>query len=251
MAKANERKARKAKARQEAIRKRKAAATAQPRALRQAPDLAEALSTRHPLVGYFVNDNWAETRLASVHVIREAPSGQVLGGFLVDLMWLGLKDAYGRHGELNALDTLVTTLRKNNPALSLVPMEPDVAVNLIRGGAAWAQRWHYPLPSDLDLWMRLVDPAPAAGLDFSMFGEGGERPQIFGTPEEVARYEHLDIEDQEILPPEDEIEAEAEALAGPPGGQAAGPGGLWLPGGQAPGAARLWLPGGRRDEENT
>src|SRR3954451_24952295 len=96
-------KAAKAKARKEAIRKQKAQSSAQPRIYRENPGLAEALSTRHPLVGYYVNPDWEEARMASIHCIRQTLDGQVFAGFLVDLAWKGTKDAYGNFGTNNAL----------------------------------------------------------------------------------------------------------------------------------------------------
>jgi hypothetical protein len=251
MAKPTDRKARKAKARQEAIRKQKATTTAQPRLFRQNPGLAEALSARHPLVGYFVNQDWTTGRMASVHVIREAESGQVFAGFLVDLMWRGTKDAYGRHGLIDALAELQSRIDARHPEAALVPLDKDAAVNVIRGGIAWARQWRLALPADLDIWLRLVDPAPAWGLDMGIFGDASGHPIVMGTPEEVARIARL-------LPPGADIVEEAfdeeEEFAGeeaPPR-----PGGLWLPGDNLWGAedaeppeeeprgpGGLWLPG--------
>src|SRR5205814_6377597 len=135
----------------------------------QHPGLGAALSTRYPLVGYFVNDDWTETRLASVHVIREADTGGVVGGFLVDLLERGLKDVYGNYGRAGVLDELQQRATKRGHAV--VPLEAETAVNLIRGGVAWAQRWRFPLPADTALWLRLVDQAPAWGLDLGVFGD--------------------------------------------------------------------------------
>lgn len=246
-------KAQKAKARQEAIRKQKATQAAQPRVLRQQPGLAEALSTRWPLLGYFANEDWAETHMASVYVIREAPSGQVFGGFLVDLLWVGTKDVFGSYAAVDVLGELQRRLRDRDSDVRMVPIAPETGVNLIRSGIEWARRWHYSLPDDLNLWLRLVDPAPSWGLDLTVFGENGERPIIMGTPEDVAHHEGWDLEDLEIAP---DLASgygtviDAETVPLPPPAGAAPASGLWLPPGAAPptGAAparRLWLPGDR------
>ena len=244
MAKSKDRKAQKAKARQESLRKQKAAVAAQPRMLRQNPDLAEALSPKHPLLGYYVNRDWAEARMASVHVIREAPSGQVFSGFLVDTAWRGTKDSYGNFAMVDALAELQERMGQSDPELTLVPLAPEAAVNLIRGGVAWARRWRYPLPAELDIWLRLVDPAPAWGLDMGMFGEGGERPITLGSLDEVARMGRLDPNDIRILPPEgldwpddDDLEdaEDEEELADPALSYLDAPAsGLWLPPGVSP-----------------
>src|SRR5689334_766122 len=126
-------KAKKAKQRKEANRKRKAAVISQPRVLRQNPGLAESLSTRFPLLGYYVNDDWQTAKMASVHVIRDAPSGQVHGSFLVDMLEKGTKDSFGNYGELDALGDLQRSLRENHMDFSLIPLAPATAINLIRG----------------------------------------------------------------------------------------------------------------------
>jgi hypothetical protein len=236
-------KAQKAKARKEALRKQKASASAQPRAFRREPELAAALSTRHPLVGYFVNPGWAEARMASIHVVREAESGQVFAGFLVDIAWVGTKDAYGNYGAIDA----IAELQQHQPQ-EIERIDQATAVNLIRGGVAWARRWRYPLPADLDMWLRLVDPLAAGDPDLTVFGENGEKPIILGTLEEVARYEGLDLRDLEIVDDEDdEIEVKAEddeieVIDAQPH-----PSGLWVPGrpdpaAEAPRKSGLWLP---------
>ena len=187
MGKSKDHKAQKAKARQEALRKQKAAVTAQPRFLREHPGLSAALSTRHPLVGYFVNDDWERAHMASVHVIRETETGQVYAGFLVDIWWRGLKDCFGNYDQEDMLPEFRRGARERGH--DLIPLDPATAVNLIRGGLAWAQRYRYPLPDRYEYWLRLVDPLPTDGPDLTVFGENGERPIILGTLEEVERIE--------------------------------------------------------------
>jgi len=209
MGKSKDHKAAKAKARQEALRKQKAAVAAQPRLLRQHPSLAAALSPRHPLIGYFVNDDWIESRLASIHIIREADTGEVAAGFLVDLLERGLKDAYGNYGRAGVLNELQDSAQKRGHAV--VPLATETGVNLIRGGVAWAQRWHFPLPAEYALWLRLVDPVPAWGLDLGVFGEGGERPIRPLTREEYDRA----VQQGDLVP--EEPPEEPGALWRPPG----------------------------------
>lgn len=237
MGKSKDHKAQKAKARQEALRKQKAAVTAQPRFLREHPGLGAALSTRHPLVGYFVNDDWESAHMASVHVIRETETGQVYAGFLVDIWWRGLKDCFGNYDQDDMLPEFRRHARERGH--DLIRLDPATAVNLIRGGLAWAQRFHYPLPTHYEYWLRLVDPAPAEGLDLTVFGENGERPIILGTLEEVERIEgprmrgralpapgaEAEADEDEGDEEEDEEEADADA---PEDDSRSGP--RWLPG---------------------
>ncbi|MDQ2808257.1 MAG: hypothetical protein M3Z04_15295 [Chloroflexota bacterium] len=183
-------KAQKAKARQQAIRKQKAQVNAQPRILRENPGLGPALSPRHPLVGYFVNEDWEVAKMASVHCVRDAGDGQVIASFLVDTAWKGTKDCFGESGLGNAIAELEDRLadmadRHGNLPVKIVPVDAPVAVNLIRGGIAWARQQRQLLPHDLDLWLRLVDPLPPGGPDLSGFGNGAGQPLIIGTLDEL------------------------------------------------------------------
>ncbi len=194
-------KAQKAKARQQAIRKQKAQAGAQPRIFRENPGLGAALSPRHLLVGYFVNEDWRAAKTASIHCIREAGDGQVIASFLVDLSWKGTTDCYGRSGLGNALAELEQRLAEveeehDEVPTKLVSLDTAVAVNLIRGGVAWARQLHRPLPHDLELWLRLVDPLPPAGPDLSIFGDGAGNPIILDTFDESL---HADVSLDELL----------------------------------------------------
>jgi hypothetical protein len=190
----------KAKARKEAIRKQKAQGSAQPRVYRENPGLGAALSTRHPLVGYYVNPDWEEMGMAVVHCIRQAPAGQVLAGFLVDLAWKGTKDCFGTFGDGDALTELEarrkeSAIHHGEPYHKLVPLDAADAVNMIRGGVVWARQQRQRLPSDLDRWLRVVDPLPPEGPDLTLFGDGEGHPVILGTPEELG----LDADEWDLL----------------------------------------------------
>jgi hypothetical protein len=215
--------------------------------LRRNPGLAEALSTRHPLLGYYVNENWAETRMASIHVIRDADTGQVFGGFLVDLAWLGMKDAYGSYAEPDVLGELQRRARPGAPAL--VPIDPELGVTIIRGGVAWAERLDYALPEDLHLWLRVVDPIPPHGISTALFGDGQGHPVIIGTPAELEAA-GFDLDELEVLDERDD-EEEPDPVPMPPRRRRSN---LWLPGGPPPdpddppddlprAPSGLWLPG--------
>src|SRR6476620_9926346 len=107
--------------------------------------------------------------MAGVVVVREAETGQVFASFLVNTMWRGLKDCFGNYALADALDELESHQRPGQPGY--VPLDPTLAITLIRGGLAWAQRFHYPLQAQYEMWLRLVDPAPAEGLDLRFFGD--------------------------------------------------------------------------------
>lgn len=209
-------KAQKAKARQQAIRKQKAQVTAQPRILRENPGLGAALALRHPLVGYFINKDWADTKIASVHCIRTADDGQVVASFLVDTAWQGTTDCYGESGLGDALGEWNNRLAdaadlSGKPALQLVPVDAALAINLIRGGIAWARQQRRSLPNNLDLWLRAVDPLPPAGPDLRVFGDGQGKPVIADDRDELLLGDEL-LDDEIVWADEDEWDAEDDGI---------------------------------------
>jgi hypothetical protein len=152
------------------------------------------------------------------------------------------------HGDWGRAGT-VEDIRKHIPAdaeFEFAEIGSEAAVNLIRGGVAWARQHHHPLPADYELWLRLVDPAPAWGLDLGVFGDGGRA--LTRDEAESGLYSRSPL----YLPatPDDAVPT-AEAL----GGLWARPAALWVPGAEvdetadeaplpaAPPRPTLWLPG--------
>ncbi|MEE4261595.1 MAG: hypothetical protein V2I56_02825 [Desulfobacteraceae bacterium] len=163
-----------------------------PKMLRRDPALRKALNYRHPLVACRINKDWQEHGMALVIVARGAPTGIVYSGFLLDLLGLGLKDAMGDYGvseyelgEFEFLDGVHGT--------DLIACDYDLAADLVYGGLAWARKWHFRLPKDYKVWMRLLDPPKNDDIDLQHFGHNG-KPLLIGGPEDLDIYLNDDFD---------------------------------------------------------
>ncbi len=143
-----------------------------PSLLRKDPLLHEALHHRHPLVACRINENWREAKSAMVHVVREAPTGKILAGFLVDLLEFGLKDVSGDADMAQSdLEELWHDAQRRGSAM--VPCDYTLAHQLVHGGIMWARISGFRLPKELKIWIRLMEPAHGEELDLELFGDHG------------------------------------------------------------------------------
>lgn len=171
MAKQNKRQKRNKK-RKMLVKQERSRRQALPSLLRKDPLLNEALNHRYPLVDCRINENWREAKSAMVHVVREATTGKILAAFLVDLLEFGLKDVWGdadmAQGELEEL--WIEARRRGS---AVVPCEYTLAHQLVHGGIMWARKSGFRLPKELNIWIRLMEPAHGEELDLDLFGDHG------------------------------------------------------------------------------
>ena len=179
-----------AKRRKEIRKRQKAKKTSLPALLRQEPLLLEALNYHHPLVTCLINENWRENRMASIYVIRDAPTGFVFSSFLVDLAGLGLKDAWGNYGLSEAeIERLKLKASANDD--TLIPCEPSVANTIVHGGITWAKKWNFRLPKEHKIWLRLLEPVNQNRVDVELFGENGKPFLVLSENDLDAFYEEV------------------------------------------------------------
>jgi len=148
------------------------------------PLLYEALDYRHPLVSCLIDQDWERARMASIFVIREAPSGLVLSSFLVDLAGIGLKDAWGNYG-LTEADIEKMKSRIAGGRSPLIPCDLSLANTIVYGGIAWAKKWRFKLPKEYKVWLRLLEPVDQKEIDLELFGEHG-KPVLILSEDKVA-----------------------------------------------------------------
>jgi hypothetical protein len=120
-----------------------------------------------------INKDWQEHGMATVIIIRSAPTGHVFSGFLVDVLGFGLKDVMGDYG-VSENDIKEHKFLKDLHGADLIPCDYELASNLVHGGLAWARKWKFKLPKDYKLWMRLLEPRSQDEIDFSQFGKDGK-----------------------------------------------------------------------------
>ncbi len=182
--------------RKEARKRQKTKVQSQPKLLRKDPMLNEALDHRYPLVTCLINEDWQECKFANVYIIRDAPSGLVLSGFLVDLSGVGLKDAIGDCG-LTEED--IEEIREQCAAggKALIACDLSLIINLVYGGILWAKKWKFKLPKDYAIWLRLLEPVDQNDINMDRFGENG-KPVLFLDEGDIDRVIEQEF-DPEIL----------------------------------------------------
>ncbi|MFZ0133728.1 MAG: hypothetical protein WAK95_14405 [Desulfobacterales bacterium] len=171
MAKQNKRQKRNKK-RKMLVKQERSRRQALPSLLRKDPLLNEALNHRYPLVDCRINEDWREAKSAMVHVVREATTGKILAAFLVDLLEFGLKDVWGDADMAQGdLEELWIEARRRGSAV--VPCDYTLAHQLVHGGIMWARKSGFRLPKELNIWIRLMEPAHGEELDLDLFGDHG------------------------------------------------------------------------------
>lgn len=168
-----DKKQRRGKERREIRRRKKAQRLSLPALLRKEPLLHEALDYRNPLVSCLINQDWERGRMANIFIFREARTGLVLSSFLVDLAGIGLKDAWGNYGLTEAdIETIKSgTASGGNP---LILCDLSLASTIVYGGIAWADKWHFKLPKEYKIWLRLLEPVDQTEIALDLFGEDGK-----------------------------------------------------------------------------
>jgi len=189
-----DKKQRRAKRRKEIHRRQKAKKLSLPELLGTEPLLHEALNYRYPLSSCLINEAWEQGRMATILVIRQAATGLVLSSFLIDLAGIGLKDAWGNYG-LTEADIEKMKSSAAAEGNSLMPCDLSLANTIVHGGIAWAKKWHFKLPKEYKIWLRLLEPVDQTEIDLELFGEDGKPFLILDEDE-------LDILAEEVFDPQ-------------------------------------------------
>ncbi len=122
----------------------------------------------------FINGNWRDEGLATMHVVKRGPDGRsVVASFLVDIWCMGLKDAWGVVGmsEREFLERL-----ESNPYcdLEIQRVDIDLVKRLVAGGIRFANRNGFRLPHRYQRWTAILgdmgNSAEAGLTDFGLDG---------------------------------------------------------------------------------
>lgn len=118
----------------------------------------------------YINADWREQGMASVLVLRRVPGGHALGGFLVDMLCVGLKDAWGRIDI--GMAEFRETLSDAQDRMEMVRLSPEEAWGLIAGSVRFARKNGFRLPPRYERWTGLLGPlADCENADISDFGD--------------------------------------------------------------------------------
>lgn len=149
----------------------------------------------------YINEDWAESKIASILALRKLPGGgHAFGAFLVDLACLGLKDAWGRIDI--TMSEFRETIERSRGRCPVVPVAPKKAWELVAGGIRWAQENEFRLPPRYERWISVLgDAKDIASADVSVFGT--ENGLVYVGPLEDLRKRLLGCSVEEFLARED------------------------------------------------
>ncbi len=138
------------------------------------------------LVACYINEGWQEDGKASMYVLRRAPGGgHALGGYLVDLWCMGLKDAWGRL-DIPYEEFRSRVLDSDSP-VAMEPIDLATVQQLVAGGIRFARDNGFRLPPRYERWTALLgDIGNPDQADLSRFRLNG-RLNYMGSHEDLKR----------------------------------------------------------------
>jgi len=153
----------------------------------------QQLSNEHPLVlikkaaqfplsQCVVNVGWQQQGIANVIVIRQLPNGKfIFAGYLVDLMMLGVKDAFfNANMGAEALQSMVGRVD-----MPVEPIDYEDARSLIFGAIEFARKHRVEPHADWQHAKHLVEPDRPFQPKYS-FGIDGKAIYIQGPNDDLA-----------------------------------------------------------------
>ncbi len=127
------------------------------------------------VVACYVNRDWREAGMISMHVLRRrADGGHSMGGFLIDPWCIGLKDAYGRQ-DMTASEFRENVIDHLSRNMDLERVSVDLARRLVAGAVRFSHQNGFRLPHKWERWTRVLgDIGDWRTADLSEFGVGGK-----------------------------------------------------------------------------
>jgi len=131
-----------------------------------------------PIYACFINENWKESGMASIFVVRKHTNGRfTLGLFLVDIFALGTKDCFYRFNiEKNELDELIEKASSER----MIEADYNLVHNIIYGGNAFAEDNGYKICKEFNLVKNILeeDTEDIELIDIE-FGKDGKQLLIY------------------------------------------------------------------------
>lgn len=127
----------------------------------------------------YINENWKKDGMAAIYVFKQVRSSYVMVCFLVDVLCLGLKDAFGR------LDIGPAAFREAveeyGRRVKMKSCKPELAWRLVAGGVRMARENGFRLPPRYERWLPVLgDPAECNTADLSDFRDGEGKLHFMG-----------------------------------------------------------------------
>ncbi len=138
-------------------------------------------AAQFPLSQCVVNVGWQQQGMANVMVIRQLPNGKyVFGGYLVDLMLLGVKDVFFNANLGNeAVQSMV-----GRADMPVEPIDYEDARSLIFGGIEFARQHRFEPHPDWQHAKHIVEPDRPFQPKYN-FGHHGKPVYIQGPDDDI------------------------------------------------------------------
>jgi hypothetical protein len=140
-------------------------------------------SQRYPLDRCLVNKGWQEKGMANIIVVRrQEDSSFILGGYLVDLLCLGVKNAFCNAGiSQKDLDENLTRIRQREPFEAI---DFNFAKEIIFGGLEYARNLGFEPNADFKLARDVLGTDPLTHDHEIHFGGPGGKPLFVSGPDD-------------------------------------------------------------------
>jgi hypothetical protein len=146
------------------------------------PTIRLQRSEKWPIVQALVSTELWDEGIGYLVLAREEPEGAIVfASFLVDVLCLGVKDAFWRAGPMEEFRELVREMEKIQ---GLSPIDPACLVKIVEGAVEFAQSFGFPPHPDYrhaSLLLAGIDPSSCP--ERYVFGEDG-KPHYFQGPNE-------------------------------------------------------------------
>ena len=139
-----------------------------------------------PLRECRINDDWKESRIASISFARDRPDGRVaIAAFAVDLGCLGVKSAFANPAV--SVAEYESSLLRNQPTRQIC-CESAFAVKLIQGAHDYARQLGFSPDPDYHYARAIFgDIDPASCPETIEYGEDGKPLYVSGPYDDVER----------------------------------------------------------------
>ena len=150
------------------------------------PTIRLQSAAKWPIVHSLVDAGLWDQGIGHLLIARKEPDGGVVFAvYLVDVLCLGVKNAFWRAGTQREFDDIVKKLENNTGSLRAIT--PECLAKIVHGGVAFAQSFGFPPHPDYRHAARLLDGIDPASCrhEFS-FGRDGKPFYISGPNESAA-----------------------------------------------------------------
>lgn len=162
----------------------------------------------YPIKSCYISDNWLEMGMGNILVLREKPNGRfVVGGYLIDLYCLGLKDTFYA-ADMSTAEIELDLFKSRDE--KFVPIDEDKAHSIIYGAIDYSEEIGFFPHSDFKKTKFALKTRDEIEFDNSIeFGKDGKPFFVAGpndNEQDVDRI--LEILDRYEKENEDDLDAD-------------------------------------------